>query len=182
MSLSIQSLLQPSTFATCRMGSLGARDWSNPLYRYTQPLARYSSPPAGEGFPMVHPAAVLASGPDDSLYTAWNGNERGVRKFKSDCSGAFDFGSSPPTNLLTDSGANGGSVDAQGRIYLSLLAGGLKVYSPKARRSSRSPGRRSLVPWRSPPTAPCCSQPRDRRSWPSAADRTASWPGPGPTI
>ena len=143
-SLSIQSLLQPSTFAILPDGQLGARGWSNPLYRYTQPLARYSSPPAGEGFPMVHPAAVLASGPDDSLYTAWNGNERGVRKFKADGSGAFDFGSSPPTNLLTDSGANGGSVDAQGRIYLSLLAGGLKVYSRKGEEIESVPGAEEL--------------------------------------
>ena len=104
---------------------------------------------------MVHPAAVLASGPDDSLYTAWNGNERGVRKFKADGSGAFDFGSNPPTNLLTDSGANGEAVDSQGRIY--LVAAGRRIEGLFAqRRGDRvGPGGwRSLVPWRSPPMAP----------------------------
>ena len=181
--MSIQSLLHACTFATLQDGRLGARDWPNPLYVYSPPLARYRQPPEGQGFPMVHPAAVLATGRDDSLYVAWNGNEGSVRKFKSDCSAAFDFGSNPPTNVITDSGANGGAIDLQGRIYVSPLDGGLKVYSPQGLQVESVRGAAaSSVPWWSPPMARRCWRPRDRTLWPSAANRAVSWRKRGPTI
>jgi len=80
---------------------------------------------------MKHPAVPLAVNGQGDVVVAWNGESRGVYKYRADGSFAYDFPGHEPRYRLSDDGANGGAIDAEGRIYLTPLAGGVRIYSPE---------------------------------------------------
>jgi len=105
---------------------IGARGWSDPLWSFDAETGRSLT----HSIPMRHRAVLLAADRRGCVYVAWNEKDSGVFKFNPDGTPAYDFPGNPPVYRLTKDGARGGGVDKQGRIYLTPLAGGLKVFAP----------------------------------------------------
>lgn len=109
---------------------IGSREWPNSLWRFDADTGRSHSKSPEAGIPMKHPAVPLAVTENGDVLVAWNGKERGVFKYRADGTPAYDFPGHEPRYRLSADGANGGAIDADGRIYLTPLAGGVRIFSP----------------------------------------------------
>jgi hypothetical protein len=109
---------------------IGSRGWPNPLWSFAAESGRTHGQSTSDGIPMKHPAVPLAVNAQGDVLVAWNGENRGVYKYRAEGAPAYDFPDREPSYRLCDDGANGGALDAEGRIYLTPLAGGVKIFSP----------------------------------------------------
>jgi sugar lactone lactonase YvrE len=112
---------------------IGSREWPDPLWAFDAESGRTHMETSAAGIPMKHPAVPLAVTGTGDVLVAANGENRGVYKYRADGSPACDFTGQDPLYRLCPDGANGGAVDAEGRIYLTPLSGGVKIFSAEGK-------------------------------------------------